>query len=135
MVKCYEIDAAGGGVDPQLATAINLSGRQRMLAQRMSKEYFLAIYGYEPKKNRERLKKTIAMFDATLRGLINGDETLGLPPAPNEAIKRQLEKVNVLWADFKKTIESGSSASEAVAKNNPVLLKEMNTAVYMFEQL
>lgn len=132
-VKFYEANAAGEGTNPALAKAINLSGRQRMLTQKMSKEFLLVAYGNDADANKKNLSETVSLFDTTLNGLINGDSGVGLSAAPNDAIKAQLDKVSGLWAPFKGAIESGDK--DAVAKNNVRLLKEMNKAVQLFEKL
>ena len=134
-VKFYETDAAGKDVNPALAVAINLSGKQRMLTQKMTKEYLLVLNGTDADANKENLKGTVGLFDKTLNGLIAGDDSLGLPAAPNDEIKAQLEKVKGMWAGFKSQIEAGESAKQQVANDNLPLLKEMNAAVQMYEKL
>ena len=62
-VKLYEANAAGSGTNPALVKAINLAGRQRMLTQKMSKEFMLVGIGYDEDKNKSNLVKTIALFD------------------------------------------------------------------------
>lgn len=136
-VKLYESDAAGSGTNPALAKAINLAGRQRMLTQKMSKEFMLIGIGHDVGKNKRDLGKTIALFDNTLNGLIDGDPNSGLAGAPNPAIKGQLEKVKGMWSEFRTHIESEPSAEAkaAVAAQNLPLLKEMNKAVGMYADL
>lgn len=132
-VKFYEADAAGSGTNPALAKAINLAGRQRMLTQKMSKEFFLSSYGHEADKNKASLAETITLFDTTLTGLIKGDASMGLSAAPNAEIKGQLEKVQGMWKEFRAALEGGDKSG--VASKNLPLLKEMNAAVQMFEKL
>lgn len=134
-VKFYETDAAGEGTNPALAKAINLAGRQRMLTQKMSKEFLLVAYGHEADANKAALAKTVALFDKTLNGLIDGDASAGLSPAPTPEIKTQLEKVKSIWSGFRTAIESGPDAKQDVADKNLPLLKEMNNAVQMFEKI
>ena len=136
-VKLYEAAASGGDLNEALAVAINLAGRQRMLTQKMSKEFFLIAKGHETDANKASLTDTIAMFDTTLTGLIDGDEEKGLSPAPTEEIDAQLKKVQSMWTPFKATLE-GEATPEAVAtiaSTNVPLLKEMNKAVGMFAAL
>lgn len=136
-VKFYESAAAGSGVNQALAKAINLSGRQRMLTQKMSKEFYLMAYGHETTKNQESLKKTVSLFDTILNGLIDGDASVGLSAAPTPDLKAQLSKVKTMWQAFRKNIEAAPNdqSKQNVASNNLPLLKEMNAAVKMFEKL
>lgn len=92
-VKLYEKDASKAGLksDPGLAVTINLSGKQRMLSQKMSKEFLLIAYGHEVEDNKLNLMETASLFDRTLKGLMDGDETLDLPGTKNENIRGQLK--------------------------------------------
>lgn len=119
------------------AVVINLAGRQRMLTQKMSKEAFSLNQGIG---DGETLQKTINLFDMTLNGLISGDNELGLPPAKNSAILSRLDHVKKLWISFHKNLDmvmtnpnQASAALSYVNDHNTELLKEMNTAVTMFE--
>ena len=134
-VKFYESEASGGKMNPALAVAINLAGKQRMLTQKMSKEFFLVAKGVDVEANKASLAKTVGLFDKTLTGLIDGDATMGLSPAPTPEIKAQLGVVKGLWAEFKPAIEGATDEANiaTVASKNLPLLKEMNKAVGMFE--
>ncbi len=124
----------------ELAVQINLSGRQRMLTQKMSKEALLVALGIEPERNRENLKATIALFERTLKGLLNGDKALRLTPPPNRKIRAQLEKVMVLWLQFRPLVEKVAAGAtdrptlERIARTNLPLLAEMNKAVKLYEK-
>ncbi len=142
-VKMYEALAKKGGksaLSPAMAKAINLAGRQRMLTQKMTKELLLISLNIEPKANRKNLKKTVALFADTLKGLQKGSKKLGLPAPPNKAIAAQLKKVAKLWAKYlpvlKKAIKGKISDKDLkfAAKINLPLLKEMNKAVKLYEK-
>lgn len=136
-VKLYEAAASGGDMNPALAIAINLSGRQRMLTQKMSKEYFMIAKGYEVDSYKANLTETIALFDTTLTGLIEGDVDTGLSPAPTDEITEQLKKVQGLWITFKEKIETQPTPENisSIAADNIILLQEMDKSVKMFEKL
>ncbi len=144
-VKLYEKDASTAGLkaDPGLAVTINLAGKQRMLTQKMSKEFLLTAYGHDVENNKLNLLETYTLFERTLKGLLDGDETLDLPGTKNEKIREQLAVVQKLWAVFKplvtfavdpKTGEIPRDKVEALAASNLPLLKEMNKAVGMYEK-
>ncbi|HHH39563.1 MAG TPA: hypothetical protein ENK50_08315 [Sedimenticola sp.] len=130
--------AAQAATKQEMATVINLAGKQRMLTQKMSKEALLIAKGIDVQANRENLRNTADLFDRTLKGLIQGDAQLGLPATTDPAILAQLDKVNGLWQQFKPNIEAvlkgdtGKPVLESIAKQNLPLLKNMNAAVQMY---
>ncbi len=143
-VGLYEKDAKKGGLkaDQGLAATLNLSGKQRMLTQKMSKEFLLVAYGHEVETNRLNLLETYTLFERTLKGLLDGDETLGLPGTKPESIRQQLAVVDKLWTGFKPIVVSAvdskgkiqHSEIEQLADRNLPLLKAMNKAVGMYEK-
>jgi len=122
----------------QSGTVINLAGKQRMLTQKMSKEALFIAKGIDATANTESLKKTSALFDKTLKGLVNGDSGLNLPKTENTEILAQLEKVTGLWTPFKANIDkviagnTDKATLEVISKENIPLLKNMNAAVQMY---
>lgn len=144
-VKLYEKDASKAGMksDPGLAVTINLAGKQRMLTQKMSKEFLLIASAYSADENRLNLQETYGLFERTLAGLLDGDPTLDLPGTKDEAIRAQLTKVQSMWTDFKPNVEFAAKEQgtipedriAALADQNLPLLKEMNKAVGMYEVL
>ena len=142
-VGLYEADAKKGGLeaDPGLAANLNLSGKQRMLTQKMSKEFFLLALGHDVDNNKLNLLETYTLFDRTLTGLVTGDETLGLPGTAPGPIVDQLDVVKGLWAGFQPLVASaaepsagkpGASEVRKVADANLPLLREMNKAVGLY---
>jgi methyl-accepting chemotaxis protein len=115
---------------------INLAGRQRMLTQKMSKEALLTIAGFD---QLEQLKKTKALFDKTLRGLIEGDASLNLPALTEGEIKQQLLKVSTIWDNYQQdtyaTIENPTKENlQRLSADSLLILKEMNDAVQLFQR-
>jgi hypothetical protein len=122
----------------QSGNVINLAGKQRMLTQKMSKEALFVAKGLDADANKANLQKTAALFDKTLKGLIDGDSELNLPKTTNPEILAQLEVVSKLWTSFKANIDkviagnADKATLEAIAKENLPLLKNMNKAVGMY---
>lgn len=134
--------AGDTGRHPSLSAAINLSGAQRMLTQKASKEFCFIEGGIEETLNKKSLEGTVKRFDKVLAGLIKGNQGLGLSPAPTDEIRDQLSKVDSLWQPLKIIFEkaySGKSLTDAeiikVATDNNTLLVEMNKAVQMYVKL
>ena len=143
-VGMYENDARKYGLsaDPGVAVTINLSGRQRMLTQKMSKEFLLIAYGHEAEANKKNLSATSDLFEKTLTGLLEGDPEQKLPRTYLKSIRVQVEHVQELWASFKPLIDSAASGGaiaaaqiKEVADKNLPLLIEMNNAVGKYENL
>ncbi|MBF0144692.1 MAG: bacteriohemerythrin [Magnetococcales bacterium] len=131
-------------LDGQDAATINLAGRQRMLTQKVAKEFFVYLAKPAP-EIKESLTTTLWAFDVTLQGLMQGGRApeelnhsatmLAMNP-PSAEVRRQLEAVNSIWIGFKNNIEQGLSLPAdldaikgRLIVDNMALLKAMNTAV------
>jgi methyl-accepting chemotaxis protein len=129
---------------------INLAGRQRMLSQRMTKE-FLIFVEQGGKLNLDRLKTSVWVFDVTLDALRSGGQgpsklnknnpQLVSVGRPSAAVASQLDKVTDIWLPLKKAFDGLSAEStvptelkKLLLKNNIPLLKTMNKAVFMMSQ-
>jgi hypothetical protein len=107
-----------------------------MLTQKMTKEY-LQYLELKDKNAKKKMKKTIALFENSLNDLIEGNKDKGLPKVTNPQIKKQLLKVKHIWQKlkplyFKDNITKKELKLLLVA--NPILLKQMNKAVYMIDE-
>lgn len=136
---------------------VNLSGRQRMLTQKMSKEtliYQRISYQANPSRlematREKQVKSTIKVFETTLFALKNGgpaplDLTMNkfrdCPPAETAAIDQQLQRVVDLWNPVKSNIEKvlisqgkDAGALDFVIGNNVELLANMNKVVFQMQ--
>jgi hypothetical protein len=124
--------------DKELVNSINLSGKQRMLSQKMTKEAFLIRLNIDKIENIDKLKSSSQLFDKTLKGLIEGDKSLEIIATDDIDIKGQLEKVKILWTLFHKEIEaiiSGKAKDDSydiLEKNNITLLQEIDKVVELY---
>lgn len=135
---------------------INLAGRQRMLSQKMTKEFL----SYQMQKTsdagkaeglKSQIANTIKVFDMTLNSLKDGGPvplTLDLEttefrecPGAEEPIRSQLEKVKTVWLEFsEKMTEALKDKSSTdvrqkwIMTNNVILLQTMNSAVVMMQK-
>ncbi|CAK9117451.1 unnamed protein product [Durusdinium trenchii] len=79
---------------------IDVAGRQRMLTQRMSKEFLQVSLDIDPEANANRMRGSINLFNVTLLALINGDDEQGIIGSPNQLVADGLQVVLGLWIPF-----------------------------------
>ncbi len=128
------------------ARVLNISGRQRMLSQKMSKELFAAQIAPLGKRQEslDALAATANLFDTSLKGMIEGNAEMGLEATSSEAIQTQLATIRDLWLAFRNALDLVSQLETSdprwlealgdVYAKNTVLLKESNKAVSMYEE-
>ncbi len=89
-----------------VATTINVAGRQRMLTQRMAKEFLLICYGVDSAANRQNLSDSMGLFDSSLANLERGNEALGLIEPEGVDLRRALAESRNIWDAHRPTLES-----------------------------
>lgn len=136
LVKRFEnSNTSKNYLDKVMLHIINIAGRQRMLTQKMTKEKLLVFKGNTHYK--EKLAKTIELFDNSLKALIKGDKKQMIFKPANLQIKKQLQKVAALWNKLQPLYKNENIKVQDLAiiiKKNPVLLGEMNKMVYMAQK-
>ena len=111
---------------------INLSGKQRMLTQRMTKLALLISLNIDSEKNRKSLLSFATAYNDALENF-KGEE--------NKAINTQLKVIEKVWKPFFKNVklivegkDKDSKALNYLLKNNELLLKESNNLVLKYEE-
>lgn len=92
-VYSRELNETGQGS----ALLIDLYERQRMLAQKLSKEVCLVQIGFQLDDTRASLNETLASFDASIEAFIDGMPSVSVPPAPTSEIRAQLLLAKSHW--------------------------------------
>ncbi|MCW8906684.1 MAG: methyl-accepting chemotaxis protein, partial [Sedimenticola sp.] len=118
------------GVD---SNSINVAGRQRMLSQKLAKE---AIMVAQEVENRAVMEKTIALFEKSHDALLKGDPAQHILPVKDEAIIKQLKRVESLWGDYKQVIldyvaNPGAEGLGKIRSQSVEVLTNMHQAVGM----
>lgn len=131
---------AGAVLSSYKAAAVNVSGRQRMLSQKMSKEFCLAHAGYQTEANLAALSETKYSFETAHKALLYGDAAFGLAESAPYAIRQQLEFAIARYSEMEPALgELGEQVSPAdlisVASMNLTVLAEIDKAVKMFEDM
>ena len=127
-------------VTAETAAALNISGRQRMLTQKSSKEFCLVASGIDATGNRTALKATIALFEASMAGLKDGNKEMGLATAGSPGVLDQIGKVNAAWtpmkAIFARVADGGEPTPEevaAISKQNVAVMEAANVIAGFYE--
>lgn len=136
IVKQLEVRAALDGYDYKQAIGVNIAGRQRMLIQKASKEYFMIQAGLHVEKNKANLDKTIALFESSLKDLQTGNKDKNIAYQANPYFQESLTEVSKMWNEFKTHLYDDTPAGRnAVAKQNLPLLSKMNSSVLIMSSL
>ena len=88
------------------AEAANMSGLQRMLSQRIAKNYLMIGQQVSVLEARKQRETSILLFESNLRTL----KTY----APTPEISSSLTKMEVLWSGYKKRVLTSPSKTEAL---------------------
>jgi len=122
-----------------LKKTINLSGKQRMLTQRMSKLALQISLNVQKSASTKKLEKFSALYAKTLAGFKNGDDDLGINKATNAKVIEQISVVEKVWKPFEENIQKiidgkddGKSLSYVIA-NNEKVLAQSNELVQRYE--
>lgn len=128
---------------------VNIAGRQRMLTQKFTKEFFLALHQARQSNtpvDRNRMEKSQKLFDLSLEALALGGQTyldlgmekpIELPGTNNENIKQKLDQVNTLWQQLQQEVSEANTAElssdrlDQVNSLSEKVLGTMNQAVVM----
>ena len=101
----YVAEANSRQLHSMLAITIGTASRQRLLSQRMAKEFFLIAYRHQVRRNTSRLKESTELFDQSMNALIQGSPQERLIAPPTLEIRSQLEAARQVWVQIKPLME------------------------------
>ena len=137
-------DVSGEYTNPQEllqsdATVLNFAGRQRALAQRMTRAVCELATDTHTDVALEELIATVDMFELSLVALRDGYPAAGVNPPPNDTVKASLESTYAKWQAGRgiyDAIKSGQAATaEDVIASNALtqeLSVGMNNAITLY---
>ncbi len=142
LVKEIKIESATGHLVSMLEAAMDISGEQRMLSQKITKEVLLIAYNHDVEIYKKRLNKSMATFETNLVSMIEGNFEIKLFPAPTPQIRGQLRRVQTVWDRFRPIVEGTAKTGkisptdiQQVVGFNASLLKEMDKVLEMYGEL
>lgn len=138
----------GSETQRQDALLINLAGRQRMLAQQMTRLALEADAGGPAV--RAALRDAETTFDQTLHALLDGGvaptfdhTTVDLPPTRDPALRTALAQVRLTWDDFRTRLDALPAAPRdpaaqtmtlrSIGDESSTLVAQADAVVYRFE--
>ena len=135
-VAQFQIAYSTNGSDPVMAKTINVAGRQRMLSQKMMKDACFLYNRFEAEFADTDLVETIALFEASLSQLEQGDPASGITAPPTQQVADQLAVVRALWTEYREglaQVRAGKVTDPAeiaaLAVQSDAILTAMHQAV------
>jgi hypothetical protein len=117
-----------GNTKNNSAKLVNMAGRQRMLSQRLAKNYFLTASGFETATTRSQLSEDRNEFKQALN-------TLGAAPISTPAIRNDLQLVQAQWTFFEMALnrKPDGESMKMVATTSERLLEVNNNLTSLYE--
>lgn len=109
------------------AITIDLAGRQRMLAQRMSKTICLLQAGIDTERSTKHLSSAKSIYDATLRALRFGAPQVGLKATENAEILAGLDDILTLWETLQPQVNAVELGVPLDAQEMAAIYNGMNS--------
>jgi len=121
----------------EAARKVNISGRQRMLSQRMAKASCLMARDISFATTYDQLTQAYTLFQRSDLALRAGDEQMGLSTEELPEVLEALSTIDEPWAEYssilENTVESGTIEEadlQTLDRDSQDVLKFMNIAVF-----
>jgi hypothetical protein len=108
------------------AMLIDIAGRQRMLAQRMSKNVCLIAAGINVDVATAELQAASQIFDTSLMALRTGMPSAGINPPPNDEIAARLDVVLDIWTEVQPIVNQSLTGQPADAEQLSIVFNQAN---------
>ena len=109
------------------AITIDIAGRQRMLAQRVSKNVCLLSTGVDVEGADEQLANAVRMYQTSLMALRNGFPDAGVEAPPTEEVAQGLDAIIADWEAVQPIITTVMEGGEISAEDQASIFYAMNS--------
>jgi len=109
--------------------AVNISGKQRMLGQKIAKSYLYLLYNPGDAKAKRDLLTSTLIFEKQNNILLSNSSS--------QATKNNLLEVNKIWSNFKKLVEgtpNSKNAKKVIDTNTDLLTASNNVVLSVIEE-
>jgi two-component system sensor histidine kinase DegS len=128
---------------------INISGKQRMLSQRITKEVLILnfVSDASPKKEIAHVRNVLSLWQINQDALENGSDSLSFPKEKSEALSKLYEKIKPSFNNivesvnlFLLNLEQKNNSSDnqklvqKILKNEGIFLSKMNEIVSQYDK-
>ncbi len=108
------------------AMTIDIAGRQRMLAQRISKNACLITSGLEVDIAQKEMASAREIYDASVRALRFGMPAAGIHATEDPAILDGLDEILAIWEGAQPILDSVAAGEKVSDENRARIFNEMN---------
>ena len=109
------------------AMTIDIAGRQRMLAQRISKNMCLVMSGFDTERAQKELGNARQIYDASLNALRFGMPEAGIAAVESTEIIAKLDSVLALWTKVQPILDRGQAGENLGTDEMADLFHSMNS--------
>ncbi|MFH6999592.1 ATP-binding protein [Flavobacterium sp. FlaQc-57] len=127
---------------------INISGKQRMLSQKIVKEVLILNYVVDTAKKPEiaHLKSVLLLWKNNQNALENGSDTLAFPKEKSETLSKLYKEINPSFSNIaeaadlfllnleqKNSFENNQKLVQKILENESIFLSKMNQIVSQYD--
>lgn len=109
------------------AMTIDIAGRQRMLAQRISKNVCLIASGFDVERAQKELAGARGIYDASANALRFGMPDAGINATRHEHILTALDSVLALWAESQPVLDAAAAGADLSNNEKAFVYNAMNS--------